>query len=54
MFKEENDSSFLKIQSFLKIKLGKNCIEIWPTEIVTKKGIFYFFEFVPDEMSHVF
>ena len=28
MFKKQNEPSFLKIRSFFKSKLGKNCIDI--------------------------
>ena len=43
MFKAVNETLFLKIGSFLKSKLGKNCIELWPTVIVIRKDIFYIF-----------
>ena len=39
MFEGKNDPSFHKIQSFLKSKHGKNCIELWPTVIVIKKDM---------------
>ena len=51
MLKEENESSFLKIRSYLKIKFGNNCIELLSVVIVTKKDIFYILNFFPDQMK---
>ena len=51
LFKEENETLFLKIWSSLKSKLGKSCIELWPTVIVTKKYIFHIYNFFPEEMN---
>ena len=51
MLKEENEPLLLKIWSFLKSKLGKNCIELWPTVIIIKKDILYIFNFFPDYMN---
>ena len=45
MFRGENESSFLKIRLFLDTKLGRNCIELWPTAIVTKKDTFHIIKF---------
>ena len=52
MFKEENETSFLEIQSFLKSNLGKNCIELyWSTVISVEKSIFYLI-FEKDRTNH--
>ena len=44
MFEEENKPSLLKIWWLLKSKIGKNCIELWPTIIVTKRDMFHIFK----------
>ena len=51
IFKGENEPLFLKSGSFLKSKLGKNCIELWPTVIVTRKAIFHILKFLPVNAS---
>ena len=48
MFKEKNEPPSLTVQSFLKSKLGKNCVELWPAVIVIKKKHLYIF---PDEIN---
>ena len=37
MFKEENETWLDKMWSFLKSKFGKNCIELWPAVMATKR-----------------
>ena len=61
MLKEENELLFLKMQSLLKSKLKKKCVELWPTVIVTKNGIFfpggikiYLLEYVTNNSSNSF
>ena len=49
MFREENEPSFLKIRLLLKSKLEKNCIELRPTVIVTKKDFFNVVKFFPGQ-----
>ena len=51
LFREENKLTFVKIQLFLKRKLEKNWVELWPTDSVTKKDIFYIFKFVVSKVN---
>ena len=46
MLKEENEPSFLKIQSFVKSKLENIWIELWTTVFVIKIN-FYIFNLFP-------